>query len=395
MPVLGMRETTNLATDQRAKAWRLGIMDQYPDAAPLSHLIYRVGKETVSDPEFYWWERQFNARELTVGAGDTPDSQTAGVADTCAVGTDEAYNCKLGTILLNTTTFERVMVSSNPTSGTSINITRGIGSSGAQTTMAAGQKLQVIGNAQAEGAGVGQAITNNPTKYYNYCQIFRNVADLSNTLLMTTLRTGDPWKNAQKEALLQHELDKEWAWLFGIKSEDTSATPGGRRTTDGLYARVTTNVTSFSSGLTLSGWNDALADPMLEGSDEKLLLCGSDMILALEAMARHNTVQWSEVPMQDSFGMNLVKWRTPFGTVFIKEHKLLSKNSALKDWGFLIDPDQLVYRYVKGRDTEWLPNRQDAGDDRKIGEYLAECGTEIHQEYMHAIFKDCSSYVGG
>lgn len=394
MPVLGMRHTANLEATERPKAWRLGILDEYPDAAPLMNVVTRIGKEKVSDPEFNWYERRFATRELTVNAGDVPDQQTAGVQDTVQVGSGEAYNAKLGSLGINTTTLERVLVYQDPSSGNVLNIIRGVGSTGNQGTWASGQKLQIFSNAQAEGAGVGSAITTDPSKKYNYTQIVRNVADTSGTLSATLLRTGDKRKDAQKQALLNHELDKEWNAMLGIASEDLTATPGPRRTTAGLLSVINTNVSDFSSGLTLNGWNTALAAPLSSGSSEKLLLLGSTALLVLENMARAYSYQWADVGKQDSFGMSMRRWITSFGTVYIKEHKLLSKSSTFKTWGFLVDTQNITYRFVQGRDTEWFQNRQDNGADRFIGEYLAEIGFEIQNEYESAIFKNINQFVG-
>lgn len=396
MPVLGMRTTTNLTdSTERPKAWRLGIMDEYPDAAPLTHLIYRVGKEKVSDPEFNWFERRFATRELTPDAGDLPGAGVlAGAADTARFGSGEAYNVRAGSILLNTTTMERVIVTADPVDSQNVSIIRGVGASGAQSAWLITHAVQVIGNAQAEGADVGSAITTDPAKKYNYCQIFRNVADVTKTLAATTLRTGDKQKDAQKQALLFHEIDKEWAFMFGIPSEDLTAAPGPRRTTAGLYNYISTNSTDFVAGLTLSGWNTMLKNLFQYGSDEKLLLCGASTIMALENMARAYSYQWADVGKQDSFGMTMRKWITSFGTLMVKEHKLLSRSTKFSSWGFIIDPDNLVYRFVGGRDTDWYPEVQNPGQDRVIGEYLAECGLECHNEYTFGLVKNCSAFVG-
>lgn len=391
--VLGMKKTSNLEADERPKAWRLGIMDEYPDAAPLSNVITRVGKEKVSDPEFPWYERRFATREMVYQSG-AGASATAGYSDTgITVDTSEAYNVKIGSLVINTTTLEVILVTSEDANGTTFTATRGIGGSGVQTDWASGQVLQVIGSAYAEGADVGNSITTTPVKKYNYTQIFRNVADLSRTLSKTLLRSGDKKKDSQMQALLFHELDKEWAFLMGKKSEDTSASPGPRRTTDGLRSVISTNTKNFASaGLNLADWNTFLKGIFTNGSDEKLLLCGADALLALEDMARSYSYNWADIGKQDSFGMTMKSWITSFGRLVIKEHKLLSKSATFKTWGFVTDPDKLVYRYVD--DTEWYPNRQGNGQDRFIGEYLAEVGLEIHEEYCHGLFTGMSTFTG-
>lgn len=388
MAVLGMWVTTNLESNERSHAWRLGIMDQFPDAAPLAHVIYRVGKEKASDPYFRWFERTFNPREMTIAS---TEAVTTSAQFTVAAG--EAYYCRVGTLIWNPAIEELVRVTQDPTVGVNNLITVSRGYAGTTPgTWTQNDKVQIIGNAQPEGASIGSAIGYAPTAYYNYCQIFRNVADISRTAAKTKLRTGDKRADAQKQALRDHELDKEWAFLFGVRGEDTSTSPGPTRTTGGLYSRITSHIYNASDALTLSDFNDHLADVFANGSDEKLLLSGSKMMLALEDMARAYTYNWSDVGKQDTFGMNLKSWRTAFGTLMIKEHKLMSLNSVYNDWGFIIDPDKFVYRFVD--DTTWLPNRQDNGADRITGEYLAEVGLEIHEEYNHSVIKNCSAFAG-
>lgn len=390
MAVLGMWVTTNLEATERSHAWRLGIMDQFPDAAPLCHMIYRVGKEKASDPYFRWHERLFNPRELTLAA---TVSDTASTTAQLTLASGQAYFCRTGTLIWNPTTEELVRVYQDPSAGVNnlVLVTRAY----ASTTPAAwtsADKVQIIGNAQPEGGSLGAAIGYAPSAYDNYCQIFRNVADISRTAAKTKLRTGDKRADAQKQALRDHELDKEWAFLFGVKGEDTSTSPGATRTTGGLYERITSHIYNASDALTLSDWNDFLADVFANGSEEKLLLAGSKMMLALEDMARAYTYAWTDVGKQDTFGMNLRSWKTAWGTLMIKEHKLLSLSTAYQDWGFIVDPDEFVYRFVD--DTTWLPNRQDNGADRITGEYLAEVGLEVHQEFNHGVIKNCSAFAG-
>lgn len=394
MPVLGMLNTNTLEATERGKAWRLGIMDEFPNAAPLCNLMYRVGKEKVADPEFSWYERRFPTREMTVATG--PGSGTTGDTDNVVVGTNEAYNVRAGDIVVHVTSMERARVTTTPSVHNTFTIIRNIGGSGAVSDWAASSKVWCFTNAQVEGSSLGTALTVAPTRKYNYLQIFRNFADTTKTLAAVKLRsTGDRFKDAQLSAQLMHEVDKEGALLFGIASEDlTGTTP--LRTTAGLASFVTTNSYDASSGLTLSGWNNFLKGCFSANgsSDEKILVCGCDMLLALENMARAYSYAWADVGEQDSYGMELKKWKTSFGTVFVHEHKLLSKLSALRSWGFLVDPDQLVYRYLEGRDTDWSPNLQAPGDDKLVGHWLAEAGFEIHNEYTMGIVKGASTFAG-
>lgn len=40
---LGMRSTNEIPTDERPMQWRVGIIEQYPNANPFQHVITRAG----------------------------------------------------------------------------------------------------------------------------------------------------------------------------------------------------------------------------------------------------------------------------------------------------------------------------------------------------------------
>jgi hypothetical protein len=390
MAFLGMVNYGNLESMERPKAWRQGIYDQYPNATPLCNLIYRTGKEKTSDAEFFWYERMYPTRIMTVVTA--PGSGNAGDTDTIVFGTGEAYNAHKGSLLLAESTMERLLVLADSTDGITLSVKRGIGITGAVADIAVSTKVKVYSNAIEQGANIGSSINFAPVKFGGSCQIFRNPADVSRTLNKTILRTGNKFKDAQKNALLLHELDKEGAGLFGIASQDLTASPGPRFTTDGLISRVTTNVYDGSAGLTLKAWNAFLTNVMAYGSEEKLFMVGADLYNAIEDMARMYTFQWEQMSKQDTFGMDLKVLRQRNGRLAIIEHRALNEDPMFRSWGFVVDPDAIYQRIVD--DTQWLPNREGNGEDRVMGEYLAEVGFEIQQEYRHGIIKNCNKFLG-
>jgi hypothetical protein len=50
----------------------------------------------------------------------------------------------------------------------------------------------------------------------------------------------------------------------------------------------------------------------------------------------------------------------------------------------IVDFPHLVYRYLEGRDTQLLENRQAVDADSVKSEYLTECGLELLQDKVHA-----------
>ncbi len=389
--VLGMRSTDDFVSGERPLMWRLGISELYPNAIPLMTLITRVGKRKATDPEFNWFERSYPTRELVVTVGDVPDAQTAAAADTCEC-IAYAYNVRKNHVIMNTRTLERVLVTADPTGADDIAIKRGMGSTGTQATWLVDDVLQVIGTAHEEGQSVPTAISYDVSKQNNYCQIFRNSTSSTRTALKTRLRTKALRQRAQREALLLHETEKEWAALFGQSWEDTSGDEV-KRGTGGMVEFATTHIKNFAGSVTLNGWRSFVYDVFEDGSDEKLLLAGNLLMESLEAMFDAHSVHLRDVPETDTFGMTMKSWRGAGGTLYIVEEKLLTKSATFNDWGFVVDPDRIQYNYVD--DTEWLPNRQAPGDDRNIGEYLGEIGFEwLNADSTMGIIKNATAYAG-
>jgi hypothetical protein len=247
------------------------------------------------------------------------------------VDSDDAYKVRKDHILRDTRTLETMRVTADPSVGTSINVARSIG-----TTAAAqindNDYLQVIGTAHAEGDPVPTAVWYDPTKITGACQIFRNPTDQTETARRTDMRTGPVSK-------------------------------------------------------------EALADLFEDGSEERLCLLGKAAMLTWWNMAE--AFAWEIFDRTEaSFGIKLQEMVTPFGSLMLKHNKLLTKTQGFSDWAVIVDPENVGYRFVKGRDTELLTKRQNPGDDRVIDEYLGECGLEVMHEETHGIFKNMAAFAG-
>jgi hypothetical protein len=57
----------------------------------------------------------------------------------------------------------------------------------------------------------------------------------------------------------------------------------------------------------------------------------------------------------------------------------------------IIDFPFLKYRFLEGRDTTLLQNRQTADKDASKHEYLTECGLELMQDKVHSVIKNWNS----
>ncbi len=379
-----LRGTGSWSADERPKNYRQAILLLFPNTqAALTALLSLLKEEQTDDPEFKVFLKGLPTQRALVNGAQT------NVDTTIEVKNNAAKIFKRGHAVLNERTLEVLWVTADPTSDTEITVARGKGSTAA--AMNDDDGLLIIGSHHQEGAPVPTAITYDPTVVSNYTQIFRNSVDITGTGRETRLRTGDALRDYEREVLELHGIEMEKAFLFGTGVEDTSGAQA-ERTTKGLLSFITTNVKDFADAVSEDEVDNALEDAFEDGSSQKLLLCGNRLLNVLNKIAKaKGTIELT--PASESYGMRLMTWITPFGELQIKQHPLLSKSPVFNDWGFVIDPKHVVYRYLKNRDTKFRENVQNPGDDTVKHEWLTECGLEVQHESTHALWKNGSTFV--
>ena len=191
--VAGLRGTGDWGTDERPKNFRELILWRDPNGeAPLTALMAKMRKESTDDPEYNWWEEELKAIRIKA-AGQIINTTTA---VTLSVDTTEdatALDLKRGDLLMAESAvstgyaFELVEVTSDPTASNQLIITRAAAGS-TVSTIATDSFLLKIGSAHSEGSGAPKAVGRNPTKYNNYCQIFKEIYDITGTAKETKTR---------------------------------------------------------------------------------------------------------------------------------------------------------------------------------------------------------------
>jgi hypothetical protein len=373
---LGMRGTGDWVTDQRPKNWRQQILKLYPNGmAPLTALLSMMGGQATDDPEFNWWTQEQTAVSGDVyGIYTNADLSTAyvtgGVAgDTLFIKvlTSVAQRIRNGhQILLRDASDYRVDVNAKVT-----DVTRGT----TYTTLAVKlleaddnstthdlsdcDNFKIIGNINPEGGEMPDAIAQNPTKVYNYTQIFRSPLSMTRTAMKTRLRTPNDYQKAKAEALENHSWEMELAFLWGIRTENVGDNGKPERTTMGAinfirqYASANcddyTLNTDYSGTTWASGgetWFKAMLEQIFRyGSNEKLALIGSGALLGIDALAMTGG-QVQLMPGQKTYGMEITRWMTPFGSIYMKTHPLFSHDPTTRNMMLILEPKELTYRYI-------------------------------------------------
>lgn len=387
--ILGLRDVANFTTDERPKSWREAILRYFPRSeqkAPLNALIAGMKHQATDDPEFNWFDKgspvRFTAINYSTGYNTT--------ATTLVVDSSAAF--RADDLIRNQATNEVMRVSADPTSATEVVVARGWGSTAA--AIVDNHDLFVVGTAIAEGARARSGLYNDPTKRYNYTQIFRYPLKLTNTAKATKLRTGQAWAEMKREALDMHTIDMERAMIWGVRNEDLTGNEP-KRSTGGILSFLSTNVTNISDGnLTQSAWLTFLKQLFQYGSGEKLCFCGNQFLMVINQMAEHyGSVQLQ--PNADVYGIAVIKYVTAFGTVYLKNHPLFNEITPHTKMGLFVEPKHIIYRPLKGngvnRDTQYLKSREDNDEDCTKDEFLTEMGLEVQLEKVHGVLTNVNA----
>lgn len=377
MGILGLRDTASYASD-RFQNWRRTILYSFPNgAAPLTAFLSLTEPEGTNDPHFNWYQKPLpTQRSVLTGS-------YSGVATSIAVA--EA-NFRVGHQLLNEATNEVMEVTGVSSDGLTLTVHRGEWGAAAASS-GADDAIVIIGNINAEGGGSPQAISVDPTPKTNITQIFRSPLELTGTAMQTALkydRTG-PYKERLREALNFHSIEMEKAFLFGKYAEWNDPADGKlKRTTRGIldFLPAGYKVTPADAGgvMTLTEWEDfaELAFRVCSNSNsEKLVLLGSGALKAVNRLAQQQG-EMKTVAGDEAFGMALNRWHTPYGTLYLRTHPLFTQHPVWRYTMLILDVHNLHYRYVNGRDTTRLTNRQANDADSRKDEFLTECGLEVH-----------------
>ncbi len=401
-PFLGLRGTTDFTSGQRPEHWRSMIMRLFPNGrSPLTALTTLMSSEKAKDPRFHWFQKNLPTQNATlVSSGIYTDQALSSAYSSGGVAGDTVYAKIAAADLPNFRVGHTVMIrKADDVRGDCRTKITDKGSNYLELYLLEAADATVDldvativsgkGNANPEGGNRPDAIVYKPQELDNYTQIFRNALDITRTAQETTLRTGDPYQEDKRDALELHGIEIEKGLMWGIKTLLTGANGKPERYTDGLItvirSLVTANVSDFRFDAGFAGktwqesgkeWLDTKLELMFRyGDREKMAFVGSITLRAIADLAMlygdvNITVETTE------FGMEILTWKTPHGTLKMKDHPLFIDTDADRRSMVVFEPRHLKYMYVT--DTKFIPDTTkgggDIGKDAKAEEYLTECG---------------------
>jgi len=457
MPILGLTSAESFSSDRFKNIRRSVFYFYPNGAAPLVGLISLLKEEVTNDPEYKWFEKRlaeqrtitavvsttvcFYATGITVAAGKVTAATVASADITFTADTQYVVKTaaspenvfRIGhlirMVLTNTSGAPEEVIgrvnaintnTDSPANVLGFIATRTVGTAiDYDLTTNTGKEVLVIGSAFAEGGlDISSGIYNQPVNPYNYTQIFRAPFSITGTALKTSLKYDETgaYKDQAKDASVSHMIEKEKNYFFGERNLFSSGgtivrTMGGilwylRLWESGSFygntaatsdsddnKRIITNAAGSLSDKTYNTYLERLFRVTNNRSNEKLCLCGSGFLSVINQMYMSRACLTADLPMTDTYGMDVVKHKTPFGTIYYKTHPLMSQNAILRNNAFFLDIQNFVYRYLDGRDDALLKNRQANDADFRKDEWLGETGLEIRFPESHMYLQNVQEYI--
>ena len=201
---------------------------------------------------------------------------------------------------------------------------------------------------------------------------------------------------AMTKALKLHMSDIERAMFFGMKHEDAGNTAQPTRFTGGLINSMTNVVdinTDFASyggssagQMTEEGFDNLLISTIFKyGSSQKIAFVGENVANQLQQIGKD---RWQPTAVDGTYGVMLTRYQSFAGDLMVHLHPQFRQIPGMKNAMVIVDFPYLSYRYLEGRDTQLLENRQAPDLDAQLHEYLTECGLELIQDKVHAYIKN-------
>lgn len=342
---------------------------------PVSKKGKAFKKEGTTDPEFKWFEDDFQAREGAFAASQTGKNVNA--AWTASVATGTGVRFSVGDIVYlpaKKWSFKVTVVSTD-----AITFTAELGGATDVSQDVSSLDIWIVGNANEEGATLRTIKGTTPVEKVGYCQIFRTPFGVTETskATQTLIKENDVEYQRRKKGI-EHAVDIERAFLFGKKYRTTAGSHPERHS-----AGVINEISTYADASvdTEAEFEAFLEKAFAKGNTEKYAFMAPAFVTQVNQWAKNKV---TKVESEKSYGITILTYISAHGTLNMIKHDLL-KGTPFGNYCVVLDMENLTYKYLAGRDTKLLTNRQANDEDSLKEEYLTECGLQIKHESTHAL----------
>ena len=388
-----------VSMDNNRRVFNFGdrVAELAPQQSPFFVYLSKVAKKATDDPVFKFLEGkiQANCRPEFIKGGQV-----------IAIKFDQGV--------------KRIKIAEAATSGSGLTFAGTNGTDGQVTIAAASMTAidaiatnddisasaqgQVIGSAWSEGSDAPEGWEDIMSDSEGYCQIFKTGMNLFSGTAMATRYRGiaDEYKRIWADKLMEHKMDLEQAFLFGLGNATAGATT--TRYTHGIVPYAEANGKVYNFSYASSGYDaflDAMEDffaPESGNSGNKLVLASRKVISYLNKLGAgsflNNSVGSSQYSLDinsipGAFGHSVTVVNTIFGNLHFVAEPLL--RGPWEDYAVAVDMSNVAYRPLAGngisRDTFVETNIQDNSTDGRKDQIITEAGLEISLPETHAVLK--------
>jgi hypothetical protein len=358
-----------------------GLSELEDNKMLLTKLIQQMAKKPAHNSTFNWLTDELNPK--------TDQVDGAFLAGDTAIDVDNGAYFRINDLVVVPRTSE-VMVVTNVVSNT-LTVERSVGSTAA-AALVDNDPLLILGPSYPEGSTLQSARSTKEVLQTNYTQIFRHPYHLTNTEVamgksggLYPLPGGDDVTLQRTKKLIEHGRDINLSAYWNQSASGTSNPT--QRATGGLYEYIPASNRDAVAVLTEAEFNDGLRSAFRYGAETKFLFCSRKFAgIINQYMADVQRVK----PGESKYGVKMVEYTSPHGTLnIVTDHAI--EGDEYDKFGFIVDLADLKYRFLPGRDTQLMLDRQATDEDGIKEEYLTECGFEWGEGRKHYVFNSVVS----
>lgn len=364
---------------------------------PFTYLTSKLPSRTTDDPEYKIFEWRLPVMTWTVDSVATASTVHEITIDAAGIAAGDAYGVKVGDLLEVEGTNQQYIVTTATGDATTAGEDFKVTEWNTTTDPAAADVLRWVGSIYEEGSLSPESISRLHSVVYNYTQIFKDAVEITGTADATRMRPKKPWPQMKGECLERYLMKHETALLRGQRKELLTGTHP-KRSMGGLeYFITSTYAKDWGGSMSLEDLEDQLQTLFQYGSKDKAFLCGNTAIKILNRVARNHAALnfdlTSNMNKDESFGLVVKTWVTPFGILRLIPHDLMSESTVYTKDGYCLDMKYLQRVKLRGRDTKWHGNAEENDRDGKKGYYMGELGFSLALPEVHQKWTDIAAYA--
>lgn len=245
--------------------------------APVLLSLVPIAPYPAKNHKHEWLDDKLSPKQTTLAGAALAGDATITVADGSIF--------KIGDLWVNTDTDERVLVTG--VAGTTITVTRGLGSAAA--AMANGSTVRLVTRPQDEGTDPGQDKGHEPTPVYNYTQILDRTALVTRSALNTAMYGIDDLMDREVKLQLDDVIrELNMSTMYGVKQQRTGTGAAQKGRMGGLFEFLdqagANKIDAAGATLTKTHLNDALEQAFLDGAGKLAAICGTNQARKITAL---------------------------------------------------------------------------------------------------------------